>query len=191
MSAEETPVTEDKPKKRGPRKESEIRAEVEAEMREKIEAEARDRIEAEARERIEAELRAEFEAKAQAEARERELASEARPITGFDVTGDPSDANALTVHFVDDGLTLLGKVWFRGEELTINPGTENWDAAHSILTMDEYAQEERWGRRFFREGPWRGKRLDEIEWDELTDDEREQLKKAQRLREEKYGSVTT
>lgn len=164
-------------KRRGPRKESEIRAEVEAQLREELEAKVR------------AELLAEQEAKEREAERQRALAAEARPIKADAVDGDPTAEGALTVHFVEDGLTLLGKVWLRGEELTINPGTPQWEEVHSVLSLDEYEQEARWNRRYFREGPWRGKRWDEIDDELLTDAEREQLRKAEQLRQEKYGPV--
>lgn len=182
--------------RRGPRKESEIRAELEAELREKIfaemqaEAQPVPAVDAEAiRAQIRAEMENEARVKAQEEARQREMAAEARPINAREVDGDPTAEGALTVHFVEDGLTLLGKVWYRGEELTIVPGTPQWNEAHSILSMDEFDQEARWGKRFIRAGLWRGKRLDEIVDEELTDAEREQLKKAARLRDERYGPV--
>ncbi len=184
----EAPEAETLKKKPGRKSAAEIRAEIEAEVRAELAAEAdvstmREQIRAE----MEAE-RAAIEAKAEAD---RKLAAEARPIRGTEIDGDPSIEGSITVHFLDDGLTLLGKVWYRGEELTINPGTENWEMAHPVLSMDEYAQEEKWGKRFFRPGPWRGKRLDEIDDEILDDKERAQLAKAQKIREERYGPVLT
>jgi hypothetical protein len=178
--------------KRGPKS----RADIEAELRAKIEAETAARVEAEVRARIEAEY-AEKEREA---AEARALAAEARPIAGREIDGDPTDENAVTVHFVEDGLTLLGKVWFRGEELTVNPGTRQWEevqvvlkggSKRNLLTLDEDEQIDRWGKRFFREGLWRGKRLTDIDDPELSDEERAALKKAQQIRDEKYGKVAT
>lgn len=186
MTASEDPTTKEAPvKRRGPRKESEIRAEIEAQFRAEMEAKL------EAKEAsIRAEIATEMAAKEAAAAKERALAAEARPISGRQIDGDPSVEGSITVHFLEDGLTLLGKVWYRGEELTINPGTENWAAAASILELDEFAQEERWGKRFFRPGVWRGKRLDEIDDPELTEDEKAALKKAAHERDLRYGVVT-
>lgn len=182
--------------RRGPRKEADIRAEVESQIREEMEAQIRAEMaekSEESREEMEAQIRAEMAAEIQAqqaqEARDRAAAAEARPIKGTDVDGDPSVPGSITVHFVDDGLTLLGKVWYRGENLTITPGTQNWAEAHEILKMDEYEQEEKWdGRRFFRAGPWRGKALTEINEELLTDAERAQLAKAEQIRRERYPS---
>lgn len=167
------------PKRRGPRKESDIRAEVEAQVRAQMEEEIR------------AQVAAEFAEKEREAEKSRAIAAEARPIKGTDIDGDPTLEGALTVHFVEDGLTLLGKVWYRGEELTINPGTNQWEEAHAVVSLDEYKQEERWGRRFFREGPWRGKRLDEIDDELLDPQERAQLAKAEKIRQQRYGALAS
>lgn len=189
--ASEAEVTETK-KKPGPKS----REVIEAELRAKIEAETAAKVEAEVRAKIEAEY-AEKERQA---AEARALAAEARPIAGREIDGDPTKDGAVTIHFVEDGLTLLGKVWFRGEELTINPGTRQWDEVQVVfkgqkrclITLDEDEQIERWGKRFFREGLWRGKPLSEILDDpDLTDDEKAALRKAQQIRDEKYGKVAT
>lgn len=176
------------PKKRGPKSKEEIRAEIEAELRAEVEASLRE------------ELAAEMRAKAQEEEKNRQAASEAKPINGLQITGDISAEGAVTIHFVDDGFTILGKIWYRGEELTVVPETSQWEESmvefpkgsgsyKCFAELDEFEQEEKWGRRFFRPGLWRGKRLDEIDDETLTDSERAQLAKAQRLREERFGLV--
>lgn len=171
-------VTEAAPKRRGPKS----RAEIEAEIREQIEAETRAKVEAEIREQVEAEVRAKVAADATLNP------ADATPISGADVDGDPTQQGSITVHFVEDGLTLLGKIWYRGEELTINPGTDNWAQASNVLVMDEYEQESKWGQRFFRNGPWRGKSLMDIDMSEMDDEQRRQLIKAQKRHEERYGA---
>lgn len=210
-ASDEQPVK----KRRGPRKESEIRAEAmaefEAQARAEIEAqiraemETKARVEAEqrrqvveaevpSREEIEAEVRAQIEAEQREEARAREMASDAKPVSGRDLDGDPTQPGAVTVHFVEDGFTLLGKVWYRGEELTINEGTEQWEAAlykggpRIVLQLDEFEQEEIYGRRYFREGTWRGKGFDLTDKD-LTEEERRALEKAEQIRMERYGPI--
>ncbi len=200
-----TAASEEQPepvkKRRGPRKESEIRAEVEAQVR--AEAETRARVEAEqtrmvpeepvSREQIEAEVREQIEAEQRAVEEARELANEVKPLSGSDIDGDPSQPGAVTVHFVEDGFTLLGKVWYRGEELTINPNTPQWDAAllnggpRLVIQQDEFEQEEKYHARYFRPGPWRGKGFD-LESEELTDAERRALEQAEEIRLRRYGS---
>ena len=171
----DTPQPQTARKKPGPKPKAAEVTESPEEMRARIEAEVRAQVEAEVR------------AKVDEEAKVNSLANEARPINGLDITGKADVEGSILVHFVEDGLTLLGKVWYRGEELAINPGTPQWEEAYEILSLNEYDQEERWGRRFFREGPWRGKRLDEIDSEELTEAERKQLKKAEQLRRARLG----
>ena len=93
---------------------------------------------------------------------------------------------------------MLGKVWYRGEELTIVPGTRQWEESpvyrgKVFATLDEFEQEEIWGQRYFRTGPWRGKRLTEIDDPELTEEDRAALAKAEQARARQHalsGPVT-
>jgi hypothetical protein len=166
--------------RRGPKKESQIRAEVEAELRAKVEAEVR--------------------AEMMREAAQKRAAAEASSpmvphVSGLDLSGDPSAPESVTIHFVDDGFTVLGKVWYRGEELTLEPGSQQWEEAPSyrgkiFALLDEFEQEEIWGRRFFREGLWRGKRLSEIDDPELTSEDRVALERAEMARSQKYRGVS-
>lgn len=187
-TASEESASETKPR-RGPRKEADIRAEVEAQMRAEVEAQVR----AEMEEKI----RREMQEQAEEQRRKDELsrsASSDKPVTGFQISGNPQAEGSVTIHFVDDGFTVLGKVWYRGEELTIVPGTKQWDQSPEykgkiFAVLDEFEQEEIWGRRFFRLGPWRGKRLTEIDDPELTEAERNALAKAEQIRNERFGAV--
>lgn len=81
----------------------------------------------------------------------------------YDTEGLGAEDN-IVIHFVNDGLTALGQVWYRGQDLEIAPGSpayretcdrngKSWLA----LRGDPAAQEARWGREYFREGPWAGK----------------------------------
>lgn len=170
--------------RRGPRKESEIRAEVEAQLR----AELEDKIRAEYEERLAEERR-------QVELARAANSSDPSPVSGLTISGDPGAQGAVTIHFVEDGFTVLGKVWYRGEELTIVPGTKQWEesphyAGKIFADLDEFDQEAIWGQRYFRQGPWRGKRLSEIDDPELTEADRAALMKAEQIRNERYGAVT-
>lgn len=182
------------PRRRGPRKESEVRAEVQAQMREEMKLEL-----AKQREELLAELKAERDsleskreeldgekaamAAFEAQIRKTEsVAEQAKPVAVPEV--DASTPGAVTVNFVEDGLTLLGKVWYVGEELTIVPETPQWEEAidrrtgRMLLTFDEDEQIERWGRRFFRPGHWKGTGFD-LEDPNLTDEERLRLQSIQ------------
>lgn len=175
------------PRRRGPRKESEVRAEVEAQMRAELELAL-----ARQREELLAELKADRDkidnekaamAAFEAQIRKTESVSEqAKPATVPEV--DAETPGAVTVNFVDDGMTLLGKVWYIGEELTIVPDTPQWEEAtdgrtgRMLLTFDEDEQIQRWGRRFFRPGHWKGSGFD-LDDPNLTDEERLRLQSIQ------------
>lgn len=181
------PVAPAAPKKRGPKP----RAVIEAEMRERIEAEVREKVEAETRAKVEAEV-AERERQ---EAEARALAAEDHPLPAKAIDGDPTAEGAVIINFVEDGFTKLGRVWFRGEHLTLNPGTPQWEDAMDAPTgkvfalLTEEEQIARWGKRYWRPGIWKGLRLDQINDPELTMEEREILRKAQADFDKKYGAV--
>lgn len=62
------------------------------------------------------------------------------------------------IHFIADGLSFAGQVWFRGQELEFVVGSPRWHQAQSWLNLEDWQQEERWGEVKFRRGPWRGRR---------------------------------
>lgn len=64
-----------------------------------------------------------------------------------------------TIHFVDDGLTALGKVWYRGEQISVDTASDDYQmtvdrTGRSWLDFDEVEQVERYGKVMFRPGPW-------------------------------------
>lgn len=156
MSAE-TPSTP-APRKGGRRTVAEIRAEVESELEASFSA----RMQAmqEEFDKKLAELSAEKEAKPAPAATTgpEPVTVQAEPPDLSDVEADPDKPNSVTVHFVDDGFTIFGKVWYRGEELTVQQGTPQWEEASigniMLLTMTEAQQVARWEKRFFAPGPW-------------------------------------
>lgn len=147
----------DKPKRKGPRPAAEIRAEVEAEKEAEIEA-------------LRAQLAAMQEQVAEAKKNEADaLYPEPKmddiypdSVKAEPVFGDDDVEGKIVIHFVEDGLTLDGQVRYRGEEYVLTPKHKDYESIAAIITMDEYAQESKWGKRFFREGPWRGKQFAEI-----------------------------
>lgn len=106
-----------------------------------------------------------------------------------------SGAESITVNFVEDGFTALGKVWYRGEELTVQKGSEDWDktltGGRSWLEFTEAQQEAAYGRRMFREGRWSGKKYEIT--DDLSDEEKAALLKAnaERFGDPLPGNVST
>lgn len=138
------------------------------------------------RARVEAEVRAEIAAEAQQE-RVRALAANSLAGDGVEITeGDPNDPESVMINFVDDGLTLLGRTWTRGEELAVKKGSDEWKQTldgrgRSILEYSEKEQLARWQRRIFSQGAWLGTGYD-LNDPSLTADERAMLKQAEERR---------
>lgn len=75
----------------------------------------------------------------------------------------------ICIHFVEDGLSALGHIWVRGQELEFDPKGQAYKDTcdrngNSWLDLvdDDSAQMERWGSVKFRRGPWPGKRLTDV-----------------------------
>jgi hypothetical protein len=72
--------------------------------------------------------------------------------------------DSYLIHFVEDGHTAFGQVWYRGQELLVKKDSDQFkqtltdpeDASTTWLALDEYGQIRRWGRRVFRPGAWPG-----------------------------------
>jgi hypothetical protein len=69
-----------------------------------------------------------------------------------------AEGEAILIHFIEDGLTAFGQVWYRGQELEIGPSHPRWAEALGWITLDRFAQIERWGKQKFDRGPWPGRR---------------------------------
>ena len=87
----------------------------------------------------------------------------AETLPGISKNAKPEDV--VTVNFVEDGLTAFQRVWYRGQELSIEKGTPEWEQTldedgNSWLELDENDQLDKWGVRFFREGKWAGRGFD-------------------------------
>lgn len=87
----------------------------------------------------------------------------------------------VTINFVEDGLTAFGRMWYRGQEVSIEKGSPQWestvydlDTGESWMELDEDGQIDRWGVRFFRPGKWAGEGYD-LEHPDLTDEEKATL----------------
>jgi hypothetical protein len=61
---------------------------------------------------------------------------------------------AVIIHFVEDGFTFAGRVWYRGQELEIGPGHPRWQDAARWIMLTRPQQVERYGREYFEHGPW-------------------------------------
>jgi hypothetical protein len=70
----------------------------------------------------------------------------------------PVATEGILIHFVEDGLTVFGRVWYRGQEIEIGPSHSRWPEAVGWITLNRVQQFERWGRQYFDFGPWPGQR---------------------------------
>lgn len=85
------------------------------------------------------------------------------PVVEFEPPAAQDDTNII-IHILEDGFTVLGQVWCRGQELEFTPGSHAWRDTHDrfgwswlSLRNDEVEQDKRYGTVMFRNGPWPGK----------------------------------
>jgi hypothetical protein len=76
----------------------------------------------------------------------------------------PAGGSNIVIHFVGDGISALGKVWTRGQELEFAPDSPAFrdtcdrnGRSWLSLVDDPVGQEARWREVKFRRGPWPGK----------------------------------
>jgi hypothetical protein len=72
----------------------------------------------------------------------------------------PAPDNIL-IHILEDGFTALGQVWYRGQEIEFNRGSRAFQdtcgrSGQSWLFLTEAGQMRRFGKVYFRRGPWPG-----------------------------------
>jgi hypothetical protein len=71
---------------------------------------------------------------------------------------EPKPGESVIIHFVEDGLTAFGKVWYRGEEIEIGPDHPRWAEAKDWVLLSKFQQYDRYGKQYFDQGPWPGQR---------------------------------
>ena len=69
----------------------------------------------------------------------------------------------VVYHFVNDGFTKYGKLWYRGEEIKFDSSSARWQKDRHIFELTAAEQEKKWGKELFRPGSWQGERF---EWSE-------------------------
>lgn len=112
--------------------------------------------------------------------------------------GDPE--GDIVIHVVKDGLTLLGKVWAHGDNITIRRGSATYKSTFDSegktwLDLDEPAQMRRWGFVGYRPGPFVGikENMSDDEFTELlmkaeTEEERRRLEKMRQRNQVPVGA---
>lgn len=76
---------------------------------------------------------------------------------------DDEEGSEVLIHFIEDGFTAQGRVWYRGQELAVVVGSEEWNDTcdrdgTSWLSFTEADQLERYEKIYFRRGEWPGKK---------------------------------
>lgn len=71
------------------------------------------------------------------------------------------DGTKVVIHFVEDGFTFSGQIWYRGQEIEFIVGSPTWEASVRRgnwvpLAFDEQAQIRKYGKVMFKPGPWPG-----------------------------------
>lgn len=86
------------------------------------------------------------------------------PEIELEVPTNPGADGNIVMHVLRDGFTVLGQVWYRGQELEFEVGSpayqDTFDRLGNTwlsLLDDEAAQIDRWGEICIRRGPWPGK----------------------------------
>lgn len=86
----------------------------------------------------------------------------------------PGDETNILIHFLEDGLTVNGKVMYRGDELEFEVGSQAYKdtcdrngKTFLDLRGNDFAQVERWDRVMFRSGPWPGKTYSDGKYEAL------------------------
>ncbi len=74
----------------------------------------------------------------------------------------PEGAETFLIHFVEDGFTGFGVVWYRGQELEVTVGSlrwdEGWNQGTRWLQWQDAEQMNKCGKVYFRRGPWPGRK---------------------------------
>jgi hypothetical protein len=90
-----------------------------------------------------------------------------------DATEAPKSGK-FVIHIVNDGLTMLGKIWRRGQELEFDTDSKAYKDTcdvngYSVLELrrNPRAQEKLYGKVMFREGPWTGKTFADMKYEAL------------------------
>ena len=86
---------------------------------------------------------------------------EGNVLSPDEVAPEMPGADSVLIHFVEDGLSVLEQMWYKGQELEVPIGSRWWEATldrdgESWMLLDEETQIQRWGKVFFRPGPWPG-----------------------------------
>lgn len=96
-----------------------------------------------------------------------QLSAKAAPVPVAE--SEPVESGNILIHFLEDGITAFGTIWYRGQELELDPNgplykqtCNRFGWSWLSLRDDDFAQVERWGSVKFRSGPWPGQSLMDV-----------------------------
>jgi hypothetical protein len=111
----------------------------------------------------------------------------------------PKKRHVHQVHFLEDGVTALDRVFVRGEQIEVTEGSPWWEMLHNrdgdcLFALDRHEQMVKFGKQLWEEGPWPYEpydlqaKLDNGE--SLTAEEQQVLKKANadRIKQQPLGA---
>lgn len=75
--------------------------------------------------------------------------------TAKPVKNTVADEPVTMIHFIEDGFTLGNVIYYRGQELEVDPKKDTW------AKSDERDQIKSYGRVIYRPGPWQGLTFEE------------------------------
>lgn len=93
------------------------------------------------------------------------IAEEAPALPSSKAPAGTTPKKVIHIHFLEDGGTVAGKVWYKGEELRAEEGSDMWPLVtdkngDSIFTLDEDEQYDKYGKQIYGQGPWPGRGFD-------------------------------
>jgi hypothetical protein len=104
---------------------------------------------------------------------------------------DAPKGDSLLIHFLEDGFTFSGLLWFRGQEVEFEIGGKAYEQqkdrnGNSWLDLvdDIDGQYSKYGKQMFARGPWRGKAWGDFS--HITDpEERAEAEKAAKIEQQR------
>ena len=67
------------------------------------------------------------------------------------------EGETLLIHFIEDGLTFAGQVWYRGQEIEIGPSHPRWEQARGVDTAGPLCPDRAVRQAVLRARPWPGR----------------------------------
>jgi ribosomal protein S27AE len=80
------------------------------------------------------------------------------PPVSYGEGATPAKAKTIVVHFLNDGFSVFGTVWYRGQEAEVWEGHPRWGEMQRLASETVADQYRYYGRQMHALGPWPGER---------------------------------